>query len=263
MNIIVCVKQVPNLTNVQIDQETGRLKRDGVESIINSFDEHALEEGIRIKEKIGGKVIVVTMGPKQAEIILRDALAKGADEAFLISDKIFIGSDTLATSYVLSSAIKFIGDYDIIICGKQASDGDTAQVGPGISEMLNIPHISYVKKIEFSNDKLSIIAERIMENGYDLIKSYLPVLMTVVKEINIPRISSLRGRIFANKAIIKTLDAESMHIDIKKAGTNGSPTRVIKTFAVPQKRRGEKISGNAKEISAILVKKLFNLGVIQ
>ena len=148
MNIIVCIKQVPNTMNVQIDPETGRLKRDGVESIINPFDEYAIEAAVRVKEKIGGKVIAITMGPPQAESALREAISKGADEAVLVSDRAFGGADTLATSYALSSAIKFIGNYDIVICGRQASDGDTGQVGPGIAEMLDIPHIAYVKKIE-------------------------------------------------------------------------------------------------------------------
>ena len=174
MNIIVCIKQVPNTTNVQIDAETGRLKREGVESIVNPFDEYAIEEGVRLKEKIGGKVIAVTMGPPQAEAILREAISKGVDEGVLVSDRAFGGADTLATSYALACAIKHIGDYGIIICGKQATDGDTAQVGPGIAEMLDIPHVAYVKKIEDINAS-SAKLERMMEDGYDLIESPLPV----------------------------------------------------------------------------------------
>ena len=138
MNIIVCIKQVPNTTDVQIDHETGRLKREGVESVINPFDEYAIEEGVRLKERVGGKVIVVTMGPPQAEAALREAISRGADEAVLVSDRAFGGADTLATSYALASAIKSIGGYGVIFCGKQATDGDTAQVGPGVAEMLDI-----------------------------------------------------------------------------------------------------------------------------
>ncbi|MDR1784219.1 MAG: electron transfer flavoprotein subunit beta/FixA family protein [Endomicrobium sp.] len=262
MNVIVCIKQVPSLTDVQIDPENGRLKRDGVESVINPFDEYAIEEGVRIREKVGGKVVVITMGPPQAESALREALSRGADEAFLISDRAFRGSDTLATSYTLSSAIKFIGNYDIIICGKQALDGDTAQVGPGVAEMLNIPHIAYVKKIELLGDKL-IRVERMMEDGYDLIESSFPILLTVVKEINIPRIPSLRGKMFSKKASIKTLDAATIGVDAKRIGFSGSPTQVMKTFSPPQRNNcGEKFSGDAKEIAIALVKRLSTLGIV-
>jgi electron transfer flavoprotein beta subunit len=261
MNIIVCIKQVPNTENVQIDFETGRLKRDGLASIINPYDEYAIEEGVRLKEKFGGKVTVITMGPPQAESALREAIARGADEAVLISDRAFGGADTLATSYTLSSAIKTIGDYSIIICGKQAADGDTAQVGPGIAEMLNIPHVSCVKKIEVIDD-ISINVERMMEDGYDLIESSLPVLLTVVKEINNPRVTSLRGKMIAKKAVIKTLDAVSIGADIKKIGLNGSPTQVVKTSSPPQRTGGEKFVGEAKNVAANLVKRLSDLGII-
>ncbi|MCA6079569.1 MAG: electron transfer flavoprotein subunit beta/FixA family protein [Endomicrobium sp.] len=261
MNIIVCIKQVPNTMNVQIDPETGRLKRDGVESIINPFDEYAIEAAVRVKEKIGGKVIAITMGPPQAESALREAISKGADEAVLVSDRAFGGADTLATSYALSSAIKFIGNYDIVICGRQASDGDTGQVGPGIAEMLDIPHIAYVKKIESIDDK-SIKVERMMEDGYDLIESPIPVLLTVVKEINTPRVASLKGKMAAKKAVVKTLTAADIEADTKRTGLNGSPTQVMKIFVPTQRTGGEKFSGEAKEIAAALVKKLSGVGVI-
>ena len=261
MNIVVCIKQVPNTTNVQIDHETGRLKREGVESIINPFDEYAIEEGVRLKERIGGKVTVVTMGPPQAESALREAISKGADEGVLVSDRAFGGADTLATSYALASAIKTIGAYGIIICGKQATDGDTAQVGPGIAEMLNIPHVAYVKKIEEINDK-SVKVERMMEDGYDLIESPVPVLFTVVKEINTPRVPSLKGKMAAKKAVIKTLDAAAIGADTKKTGLNGSPTQVMKIFTPPQRPGGEKFSGEATDMAKSLVGKLSQMGII-
>lgn len=261
MNIIVCIKQVPNTTNVQIDHETGRLKREGVESIINPFDEYAIEEGVRLKERIGGKVIVVTMGPPQAESALREAISKGADEAVLVSDRAFGGADTLATSYALASAIKHIGDYGIILCGKQATDGDTAQVGPGIAEMLNIPHVAYVKKIEDVNDK-SMKVERMMEDGYDLIETPVPALLTVVKEINTPRVPSLKGKMAAKKAVITTLDAATIGADTQKTGLNGSPTQVMKIFTPPQREGGEKFTGEAHEVAAALVKKMSETGLI-
>ncbi|MDR1087336.1 MAG: electron transfer flavoprotein subunit beta/FixA family protein [Endomicrobium sp.] len=261
MNIIVCIKQVPNTTNVQIDHDTGRLKRDGVESIINPFDEYAIEEGVRIKEKVGAKVTVITMGHPQAEAILREAIAKGADEGVLLSDRAFGGADTLATSYALSMAIKSLGNFDIVICGKQASDGDTAQVGPGIAEMSDIAHVACVKKVESIDDK-TIKVERMMEDGYDLIESSLPVLLTVVKEINNPRVASLKGKMAAKKAVIKVLDAAAIGADTKKTGLNGSPTQVMKIFTPPQRTGGEKFTGEPNEVAAALVKRLSDLSLI-
>ncbi|MBU4589588.1 MAG: electron transfer flavoprotein subunit beta/FixA family protein, partial [Candidatus Omnitrophica bacterium] len=199
MNIIVCIKQVPDTTNVRIDPETNTLIRSGVECIINPFDMYAIEEAIRLKEKFGGKVIIVTMGPPQAEDALREAISLGADEAILVSDRAFAGSDTWATSYTLSRALHKIGDYEIIICGKQAIDGDTAQVGPGISAHLDIPQITYVKRIEEVSSN-HMRAERMTEEGYEIIDSPLPCLITVVKEINEPRLPSLKGKMKAKKA---------------------------------------------------------------
>ncbi|MDR1195517.1 MAG: electron transfer flavoprotein subunit beta/FixA family protein [Endomicrobium sp.] len=261
MNIIVCIKQVPNTTDVQIDAESGRLKREGVESIINPFDEYAIEEGVRLKERIGAKVIVITMGPPQAETALREAISRGADEAVLISDRAFGGADTLATSYALSGAIKHIGDYGVIFCGKQATDGDTAQVGPGIAEMLNIPHVAYVRKIEDINDK-TMKVERMMEDGYDVIETPVPALLTVVKEINTPRIPSLKGKMAAKKAVIKMLDAAAIGADTQRTGLNGSPTQVMKIFTPPQRVGGEKFTGEAPEVAAALVKKMTETGLI-
>ncbi len=197
MNIVVCIKQVPDTAEVRINPETGTLIREGVPSIINPFDMHAIEAGLQIKEKAGGKVIVLTMGPPQAETALREALSMGADEAVLLSDRAFAGSDTWATSFTLSKAIKKIGA-DIIICGKQAIDGDTAQVGPETAEFLNIPHISYVRKIEDVSGS-SIKVQRMMDEGYDVVESSFPVLFTVVKELNEPRLPSLKGKMAAKK----------------------------------------------------------------
>jgi electron transfer flavoprotein beta subunit len=247
--------------NVQIDHETGRLKRDGLESIINPFDEYAIEEGVRIKERVGGKVTVITMGPPHAEAVLREAIAKGADEGVLLSDRAFGGADTLATSYALSTAVRFLGNFDIVVCGKQASDGDTAQVGPGIAEMLDIPHVAYVKKIESVDDK-TIKVERMMEDGYDLIESSLPVLLIVVKEINSPRIASLKGKLAAKKAVIKVLDAAAIGADVKKTGLNGSPTQVMKIFTPPQRTGGERFTGEPNKVAVALVKKLSYLSII-
>ncbi len=251
MNIVVCIKQVPNTTDVRIDPVTNTLIREGVESIINPFDAYAIEEGVRLKERFGGKVTVITMGPPQAESALKEAISLGCDEAILVSDRKFAGSDTWATSYTLSCSIRKLGSFDVIICGKQASDGDTAQVGPGISTHLDIPQVTYVKKIEeISENKAKV--ERMTEEGYDIVETPLPCLFTVVKEINTPRLPSLRGMMRAKSAKILKWSAEDIDADPKSIGLEGSPTRVVKIFTPPQRKGGEMITGDTAEISAKL-----------
>jgi electron transfer flavoprotein beta subunit len=255
MHIIVSIKQVPNTTNVQIDPAKGTLKREGVESIINPFDEYAIEEAIRIKERVGGTTTVITMGPPQAESALRDAIARGIDNAILVSDRAFAGADTWATSYTLATTIKKIADYDIVICGKQATDGDTAQVGPGIAEMLGIPHIAYVKKVEdVTADKIKV--ERMMEDGYDIIESPVPVLLSVVKEINTPRMPSLRGMMAAKKAVITKWSAQDILAEAGNIGLNGSPTQVMKIFSPPPRQGGERLDGSPEKVAEALVERL-------
>ena len=239
MNIIVCIKQVPDTTDVKINPETNTLIREGVKSVINPFDMYAVEESIRLKEKFGGKVIVLTMGPPQADSALREVIALGADEAILVSDRAFAGSDTWATSYALSCAIKKIKDYDLIVCGKQASDGDTAQVGPGIAAHLDLPQVTYVKKIEEIKDAIGRF-ERMTEEGFEIIESPLPLLITVVKEINVPRPPSLRGMMRSKKAGIITWNATDIGANPANLGLNGSPTQVVKIFT-PSRRKGGKI----------------------
>jgi len=252
MNIIVCIKQVPETTEVRINPETNTLIREGVKSIINPFDMYAIEAGVRLKEKFGGKVTIVTMGPPQAEAAIRDAIAMGADEGFLVCDRAFAGSDTWATSYTLSGAIKKIGGYDIILCGKQASDGDTAQVGPGIATHLDIPQVTYVKKIEEASDK-SIKVERMMEEGYEIIETPLPCLLTVVKEINEPRIPSLKGLMRAKAAKIISLTQKDLDLDPQGLGLCGSPTQVVKIFTPPQRQGGQVLTGEAEDVASQLV----------
>jgi electron transfer flavoprotein alpha/beta subunit len=238
MNIVVCIKQVPDTAEVKINPETGTLIREGVPSIINPFDLHALEAGLFLKEKAGGKVTVLTMGPPQAETALREAIAMGADEGVLLSDRAFAGSDTWATSFTLSKAIAKLGA-DIILCGKQAIDGDTAQVGPETAEFLNIPHISYVRKIEdAAND--SIRVQRLMDEGYDVVESPLPVLLTVVRELNEPRLPSLKGKMAAKKAVIQTWGQADIMADANDLGLKGSPTQVKNIFS-PEARSDRKI----------------------
>jgi len=247
MNIIVCVKQVPDTTEVRIDPKTNTLIREGVASILNPFDAYAIEEGIRIKEKHGGKVTVITMGPPQAEKVLRDAIAVGADEMVLISDRAFAGSDTLATSYTLTQAIRKIGAFDLILCGKQAIDGDTAQVGPGIAAHLDIPQIAFVRSIrELSPQK--IVAERMTEEGYEVVESTVPVLITVVKGINEPRMPSLRGLMQSKKAHVPVWGANDIEVDPKRLGLDGSPTWVDKIFSPPPRSGGKRFEGEPDQI---------------
>ncbi len=238
MNIVVCIKQVPDTTSVKIDPKTNTLIREGVESIINPFDAYAIEEGVRLKEKFGGKTTVISMGPPQAEVALREAISLGCDEGVLVSDRAFAGSDTLATSYTLAKAIKKLGEVDVILCGKQASDGDTAQVGPGISTHLDIPQVTYVKKIEEINEKEATV-ERMTEEGYEIVKTQLPCLFTVVKEINEPRLPSLKGKMKAKKAEIRSLKAIDLDVVEDRLGLTGSPTQVVRIFTPPPRPKGE------------------------
>ena len=201
MRMVVLVKQVPETTEVEIDSETGTLKREGVDSILNPFDAYAIEEAVRIKERLGdGEVIAVSMGPPQAEAVLREAISVGADRGILLCDQALAGSDTLATSFALSQAAKSV-EFDLIICGKQAIDGDTAQVGPGVACHLGLPQATYVAKVDEVDEK-HVRVRRMVEEGYEILELPLPALLTVVKEINEPRLPSLRGKMKANRITI-------------------------------------------------------------
>jgi electron transfer flavoprotein beta subunit len=256
MNIIVCIKQVPETTEVRINPETNTLIREGVKSIINPFDMYAIEEAVRLKERYGGKVTVVTMGPPQADVALREAISMGSDEGILVSDRAFAGGDTWATSNTLSHTITKIksefGGFDLILCGKQASDGDTAQVGPGISAFLDIPQVTYVKKIEEIKDN-KVRVERMSEEGFDILETPLPALFSVVKEINEPRIPSLKGMMRAKSAKITSWTAKDIGVDPKEVGLSGSRTTVVKIFTPPHRTGGEKITGETPEIVEKLV----------
>ncbi len=246
MNIIVCIKQVPDTTDIKINPENNTLIREGVESIINPFDMYALEEALRIKEAHGGTVTVLSMGPPQVEGALREALAIGVDNAILISDKKFAGADTLATSYTLSAAIRKLGDYDIILFGKQAIDGDTAQVGPGVARQLDIPQIAFVKEIDSIEDG-KIIAHRMMEDGFDVVESQFPIVLTVVKDINEPRLPSLRTKMKAKKAEIPVWTFDDLNLDEAKVGLNGSPTSVEKIFTPTLEKKTMMLDGEPEE----------------
>lgn len=254
MKIGVCIKQVPETTEVKIDPATNTLVREGVPSIVNPFDLYAVEEGLRIKEKTGGTVVALSMGPPQAADALREIIAMGVDEAYLISDRALAGSDTLATSFSLATAIKTLGGFDIIFCGKQAIDGDTAQVGPGIAEWLDLPHIAFVRRINRIEDG-RIEVEIIREEGNERVESPLPCLLTVVKEINEPRLPSLRGKIRAKSYELKNLTTADLALKDTEVGLNGSPTWVIKIFTPPQKGAGVVFEGETEQgIDGLLAK---------
>ena len=229
MNIVVCLKQVPGTTKVKIDPQTNTLIRQGIENITNPFDTYALEEGVRLKEKHGGKVTVITMGPPQADAALREAISLGADEAILLSDRAFAGADTWATANTLSKAITKLGKYDLIICGRQTIDGDTGQVGPEMAEMLGVPFVAYVSKIEEIKENYLRVS-RMVEDGHEVIKTTLPAVITVAKEINVPRLPSLRGITRSKSAAIAAWGIKELGVDANVVGLAGSSTQVIKIF---------------------------------
>ena len=258
MHTVVCIKQVPDTTNVKINPETNTLVREGVQSIVNPFDTYAIEEAIRIKEKVGGKVTALTMGPPQAEAVLRDAISLGADAGILLSDRAFAGSDTWVTGYTLAAALKKIGDFDLVLCGKQASDGDTAQVGPGIAAHLDLPQVTYVRRIH-EIDAKHVVAERLLENGTETVDAPFPCLLTVVKEINEPRLPSLRGKMNAKKAELTRWTAADLGCDPNKLGLAGSPTKVVRIFSPPPRGGGEMLTGEPEEMARKLAEKLKDL----
>ncbi|GFP77583.1 electron transfer flavoprotein subunit beta/FixA family protein [Clostridium fungisolvens] len=253
MKIVVCLKQVPDTTAVRIDPKTGTLIREGVPSIINPEDKHALEAALRIKEEKGAHITIVSMGPPQAQTALREALCMGADEAILITDRAFAGADTLATSNTIAGAIRKL-EYDIIFAGRQAIDGDTAQVGPEIAEHLNIPQVTYVQGVTVEEDGL--LVNRALEDGYELIKVQTPVLLTAIKELNEPRYMNV-GLIFetAGKEI-QIWSADDIDVDKSLLGLKGSPTKVKKSMTKETKGAGELVELPANEAAEYVLRKL-------
>lgn len=253
MNIVVCLKQVPDTTVVKIDPKTGTLIREGVPSIINPEDKHALEEALVLKDNTGAKVTVLSMGPPQAQNALREALSMGADEAILITDRAFAGADTLATSNALAGALRRL-EYDIIFAGRQAIDGDTAQVGPEIAEHLDIPQVTYVQSVKVEGDKF--IVERALEDGHEVIEVKAPVLLTAIKELNQPRYMNARD-IFASKDKAITIwSADDIEVSKEKLGLKGSPTKVKRSWTKEVKGAGEIINKPVEEAVSYVVGKL-------
>ncbi len=252
MKIIVCVKQVPDTTEVKINKETGTLIRDGVPSILNPDDANALEEALRLKDTNKDvHVTVVSMGPPQADEMLRECLAMGADEAVLLSDRAFGGSDTWSTSNAIASGIKTLGEYDIIFAGRQAIDGDTAQVGPQIAEKLDIAQVTYVQSFEMQGK--DVVVKRQLEDGHEMIKVQTPVLLTAVKELNEPRYMALDKIFDAFKKDIKVLGINDLDITTEDVGLKASPTRVFRSFTPDMKTAGVMIEKAPKEAAIELI----------
>ncbi len=258
MNIVVCIKQVPGTMEVKMNKETNTIIREGVESIINPFDTYAVEEGLRIRERAGGKVTVLSMGIPSVAELLKDTIGLGADDAVLLSDRAFAGADTLATAYALSMGVRKIGSADLIICGKQATDGDTAQVGPSLAEKLGYPHTTYVRKIEEIRDDY-IRCQRMTEDGYEVVEMPLPAVITVVKEINEPRLPSIKNMMRAKKAVVNIWTADDIGADKDLCGLKGSPTQVVKTFVPVHEINSEMIEGDAAQQAAKLADKLLTM----
>ncbi|MGF6376131.1 electron transfer flavoprotein alpha/beta subunit [Clostridiales Family XIII bacterium PM5-7] len=247
--IIVCAKQVPDTNVIKINPKTGTLIRDGVPSILNHDDANALEEALKIKDQYPDThITVVTMGPPQATELLFECIAKGADEGVLVSDRAVGGSDTWATSNTLEAAIKKIGDFDLIFAGRQAIDGDTAQVGPQIAEKLNLPQVTYVEEFEIASNMKDITVKRQLEDGYELIKLQTPCMLTTIKELNTPRYMTING-IFAEKKMV-TWNAKDIEVDLNTVGLEASPTNVFRSFTPAPKGKGTMIEGDTeKEIA--------------
>lgn len=253
MKIIVCVKQVPDTNEVKIDPVKGTLIREGVPSILNHDDANALEEALRIKDKDQDThITVITMGPPQAKEMLQECIAMGADDAILLSDRALGGSDTWATSNAIAAGIRKLGEYDIIFAGRQAIDGDTAQVGPQLAEKLGLSQVTYVKEFSMKGDEITV--KRALENGYEVLRLKTPCVLTAIKELNSPRYMSIRGIYKAAQFDIKVWNAADIGVDLSKVGLEASPTNVYKSFTPAKKGKGVIVEGDtAKEIAGNFV----------
>ena len=263
MKIVVCVKQVPATSDAKIDPETKRIVREGSKAILNPFDLYAVEEAVAIRERMGGEVIALSMGPESAKNALIEALSMGADRAILLSDRAFGGSDTWATSYALSRAIDTIGGVDLVICGKQAVDGDTAQVGVGIAAKLDMLQAANVLKVE-SITSDSVTVRRMNERGWDIVRLQLPALLTVLKDINIPRVPKLHDARLARRAEIPIWKPEDIGADADKIGLKSSPTQVVRTAPPPPRGNvTRRLDGPPEDIARALCKELRGRGFVQ
>lgn len=239
MRAIVCIKSVPETTQVRFDPETNTLLRGEVEAIINPLDQYAIETALRLREQEGGSVIALSMGPPKAERELREAVAMGCDDAVLLTARAFAGADTWATAYTLSQAIRQLEPYDLVVCGKQAMDGDTGQVGPGIAKQLGLPQLTYVSRIRRASfQEGTIRVERLVEEGREVVEAPLPAVLTVLKDIYIPRSPTLRGYRRAHRIDLRKWDETDLSARRERLGLEGSPTQVVRIFS-PPKREGD------------------------
>lgn len=260
-HIVVLVKQVPDIEKVKFDVEKGRIDRSSAPAETNPFDLNALETALQLKEKLNGRVTALTMGPPQAESTLRDAIARGADRAILLTDRRFAGADTLATSYTLASAVRKLGGFNLIVCGEKTVDGDTGQVGPEVAEHLGIPHVAYVSEVrEATREKLLVVSD--MGDRY-LVEVKLPALITVTKDVNTPRLPALRDKLKARRAKIEVWNVESLsgYIDPSRIGLEGSKTTVFKVV-VPSEEHRRGIVFRGGDAVDRLIEALLEEGVI-
>ena len=249
MHIIVCIKQVPDSAQVKIDPQTGNLIRAGVPSILNPYDHYALEQALAIKARTGAKVTVLSMGPTQAVAVLRLALALGADEGILLSDRAFAGSDTWATAYALATAVKKVGTYDLILCGQMAIDGDTAQTGPEMAYHLNIPQVTFCESVDSDGQRL--MAKKLIEGGHQIMEADLPALVTMTMPADYaPKYPSFLAAHQAQDKPVCVWTAADIGADPHKIGLEGSPTRVARIFPPVGREKGQMISGSAEEMAA-------------
>ncbi|MCP8323844.1 MAG: electron transfer flavoprotein subunit beta/FixA family protein [Candidatus Methylarchaceae archaeon HK02M2] len=261
LSIIVCVKQIPAVPDWKIDPDTHTLVREGVPSILNPWDIIGVEEGIRLREKYGGEVTIITMGPPQAKEAILECLAMGADRGIILSDRAFAGADTIATAHTLSMQIKKIR-YDIIICGKLAMDAETGHIGPHLAEFLGIPQICYVKKVDVHIERRKVISHREVDEEIEIVESPMPVLLTTTKGLNEPRLPTLKGVISSRRKKIEVITSSELGGDINKYGSKGSPTCVKRIFP-PTVRKPEMIlQGDSKEVVESLVQILSKKKII-
>ena len=257
MRIVVPIKQVPETKNVRMDEKTGTVIREGVESIVNPLDLYSIELAIELREKYGGEVIAISMGPAKAVEALREAVAMGVDSAVLVSDGVFGASDTWATSFVLAAGIGKIGDWDLVICGERATDGDTGQVGPGIAAFLDVGVVTYVSRFDSVEGRRCRV-ERMVEDGYEVLSGALPLVLTVVKEVSDPRLPTLRGKQRARRMEIPVWDNAVLGVDAAKVGLKGSPTRVVKIAKPKVSRQCELCFGGDEVLAADAVEKFYS-----
>jgi electron transfer flavoprotein beta subunit len=260
MNIVVCVKQVPQSDTVRFDRETGVLLREGVKSVINPCDYNAIEAALSLREGCGGRVFAITMGPPQAAEAIREALTMGVDEGVVLCDRAFAGADTLATTYTLAMAIRKIGDVDVVLCGKESVDGETGQVGPGLAARLNMPCIACAGDIGVSGNVLSV--KRMYEWGYDLVEVEPPVVITAINGLNRPRVPSLKCMIRVRDMEIPVWNASDINADPARIGLGGSATKVDSTFVPEFDAKQEMIEGTPEEQADGLVKRLAESGIL-